>query len=502
MPAILKISGISKRFPGVQALQDVTFEVQERSIHAMMGENGAGKSTLMQIIAGVHQPDAGTIEFYGETVRFTDPSEAQAKGIAIVYQELNLAPNLSIAENIFLGLEPRRSRVFLNRQKLRAETLQILSRLGLHHDPDTIVQKLTVAQQQLIEICKSLVRSPRLLILDEPTSSLSETESAILFRVIADLQAHGVSVLYISHRLPEVFSLCDTITVLRDGRHVRTVPTAETTEAEAVRFMVGRELLAFHRNPVKQKGDIVLRVNNLCKKGEYEKISFEVRSGEIVAMAGLIGAGRSETALGIFGSPPPDHGEIFLRGTKVNFREPKDAVTAGIAYVPEDRKSMGLVLGGGVGTNISSAALRSVARGPFVDHPAENRLIGKYVSRLRVRTPSFQQRTGLLSGGNQQKVLLAKWLAVQPAVLIVDEPTRGVDIGTKAEIYTLFDELVREGIAILIISSDLPEVLALADRILIMRHGRLSGELSRADATEEKVMHLAALGTSETAAAD
>jgi ABC-type sugar transport system ATPase subunit len=502
MPAILKISGISKRFPGVQALQDVTFEVQERSIHAMMGENGAGKSTLMQIIAGVHQPDAGTIEFYGETVRFTDPSEAQAKGIAIVYQELNLAPNLSIAENIFLGLEPRRSRVFLNRQKLRAETLQILSRLGLHHDPDTIVQKLTVAQQQLIEICKSLVRSPRLLILDEPTSSLSETESAILFRVIADLQAHGVSVLYISHRLPEVFSLCDTMTVLRDGRHVRTVPTAETTEAEAVRFMVGRELLAFHRNPVKQKGDIVLRVNNLCKKGEYEKISFEVRSGEIVAMAGLIGAGRSETALGIFGSPPPDHGEVFLRGTKVNFREPKDAVTAGIAYVPEDRKSMGLVLGGGVGTNISSAALRSVARGPFVDHPAENRLIGKYVSRLRVRTPSFQQRTGLLSGGNQQKVLLAKWLAVQPAVLIVDEPTRGVDIGTKAEIYTLFDELVREGIAILIISSDLPEVLALADRILIMRHGRLSGELSRADATEEKVMHLAALGTSETAAGD
>ena len=494
MPSILKIDGISKRFPGVQALQDVTFDVEKESIHAVIGENGAGKSTLMQIIAGVHQPDGGAIEFSGETVKFTNPSEAQAKGIAIVYQELNLAPNLSIAENIFLGLEPKRSAFFLDRQKLTAATLAVLGRLGLQHDPDTVVHRLTVAQQQLIEICKSLVRNPRLLILDEPTSSLSETESAILFRVIADLKAHGVTVLYISHRLPEVFSLCDTITVLRDGRHVRTVPTRATTEAEAVRFMVGRDLLAFHRHQVEPKGDVVLRVNKLSKKGQYEDVTFELRRGEIVALAGLIGAGRSEMALGIFGSPPPDRGEVVLRGSKVHFRQPKDAVVAGIAFVPEDRKTMGLVLGDGVGANISSAALRTVARGPFVDYPAENQLIRKYVSRLRVRTPSFQQRAGLLSGGNQQKVLLAKWLAVQPTVLIVDEPTRGVDIGTKAEIYGLFDELVREGIAILVISSDLPEVLALADRILIMRHGRLTGELARSDATEEKVMHLAAIG--------
>ena len=495
MPSILKINGISKRFPGVQALQDVAFEVQQKSIHAVIGENGAGKSTLMQIIAGVHQPDAGTIEFSGETVKFTNPAEAQAKGIAIVYQELNLAPNLSIAENIFLGLEPKRSAFFLDREKLKVATLAALRRLGLHHDPDTVVRSLTVAQQQLIEICKSLVRNPRLLILDEPTSSLSETESAILFRVIADLKAHGVTILYISHRLPEVFSLCDTITVLRDGLHVRTVLTNATTEGETVRFMVGRELLAFHRNAVEPKGDVVLRVNNLSKKGQYEDVTFELRRGEIVAMAGLIGAGRSEMALGIFGSPPPDRGDVFLRGSKVRFRQPKEAVMAGIAFVPEDRKAMGLVLGEGVGANISIAALRSVARGPFVDYVAENHLIRKYVSRLRVRTPSFEQRTGLLSGGNQQKVLLAKWLAVQPTVLIVDEPTRGVDIGTKAELYALFDELVREGIAILIISSDLPEVLALADRILIMRHGRLTGELARSDATEEKVMHLAAIGS-------
>src|ERR1700760_66701 len=338
MAAILKIRGITKTYPGVQALQDVSFEVEEGTIHAVMGENGAGKSTLMQVIAGVHQPDAGELELFGEKVRFANPAEAQAKGVAIVYQELNLAQNLSIAENIFLGSEPRKAGVFLNRAKLREGTFKVFERLGIHFDPDTIIRNLTVAQQQLIEICKSLIRNPRLLILDEPTSSLSETESAILFRVIFDLQAHGVSILYISHRLPEVFSLCDTMTVLRDGRHVCTVQTKATTEDEAVRFMVGRELLAFHRHPVEPKGDVVLRVNNLSKKGEYEDESFEVGAGEIVAMAGLIGAGRSETALGIFGSPPPDRGEIFLRGAKVNFRQPKDAVTAGIAYVPEDRK--------------------------------------------------------------------------------------------------------------------------------------------------------------------
>jgi ABC-type sugar transport system ATPase subunit len=371
-------------------------------------------------------------------------------------------------------------------------------RLGLHFDPDRIVRTLTVAQQQLIEICKSLIRSPRLLILDEPTSSLSETESAILFRVIADLQNRGVTILYISHRLPEVFALCDTLTVLRDGHHVRTLRVQESNEAEVVRLMVGRELLEFHRTKAEKPNDVVLEVRNLTKKEQYQNVSFSLRRGEIVAMAGLIGAGRSETAMGIFGSPPPDHGELFLNGKKMNFREPKDALTAGIAFVPEDRKSMGLVLGASVATNISSANLRRLAIGPFVNRPVENALVDRYVNRLSVRTPTTEQRTGLLSGGNQQKVLLAKWLAVQPSVLIVDEPTRGVDIGTKAEIYTLFDQLVREGIGILVISSDLPEVLALADRILVMRHGRLAGELARAEATEERIMHLAALGSAET----
>lgn len=494
MPSLLNINGISKRFPGVQALRDVSFEVAAGSIHAVMGENGAGKSTLMQVIAGVHQPDAGTIDFGGETIRFGSPAEAQAKGIAIVYQELNLAPNLSIAENISLGIEPRANHWFLARPKLRADAAAAMAKLGLHFDPDRIVRTLTVAQQQLIEICKSLIRNPRLLILDEPTSSLSETESALLFRVITDLQSHGVTVLYISHRLPEVFALCDTLTVLRDGQHVRTLPVKASNEAEVVRLMVGRELLQFHRTTAEKGNDVVLEVRNFTKKGQYQNVSFSLRRGEILAMAGLVGAGRSETAMGIFGAPPPDEGELVFKGETMHFREPKDALTAGIAFVPEDRKSMGLVLGAGVGTNISSACLRRLTIGPFVNRPAETAVVESYVDRLRVRTPTLEQRAGLLSGGNQQKVLLAKWLAVQPSVLIVDEPTRGVDIGTKAEIYTLFDQLVREGIAILVISSDLPEVLALADRILVMRHGRLTGELDRAEATEERIMHLAALG--------
>jgi ribose transport system ATP-binding protein len=495
MSAILRIQGISKHFPGVQALSDVSFDVERGSIHAILGENGAGKSTLMQIIAGAQQPDSGSLEFDDVAVRFINPKEAQSKGIAIVYQELNLTPNLTIAENIFLGLEPRVANSFLDRKTLREQSSLILNRLRIPLDPDTLVGQLTVAHQQLIEICKSLVRKPRLLILDEPTSSLSETESGILFRVISDLQSHGVTVIYITHRLAEVFTLCDTLTVLRDGKHVRTTKITATTEAEVVRLMVGRELLRFHRHAPEKRGEIVLEVKGLTRKAQYEDVSFCLCSGEIVAMAGLVGAGRSETALGIFGSPRPDHGEVWLNGKRIDVQRPEQAMRAGIAFVPEDRKTMGLVLGSSVGTNISMASLRRLAHGQFVDRSAEHALIERFVTRLNVRTPSYEQRTSLLSGGNQQKVLVAKWLAVQPKVLIVDEPTRGVDIGTKAELYSLLDQLAQEGLAILVISSDLMEVLALADRVLVMRQGKLTGELGRDEATEEKIMSLAALGS-------
>ncbi|MBW0001408.1 MAG: sugar ABC transporter ATP-binding protein [Verrucomicrobia bacterium] len=495
MAAILKIRGITKTYPGVRALQDVSFDVEQGSIHAIMGENGAGKSTLMQIIAGAQRPDSGTIEFDGREVRFASPAEAQAVGIAIVYQELNLSPNLSIAENVFLGLEPRAAGAFVDRKTLRAKTSAILHTLGIHFDPDTIVGHLTVAQQQLVEICKSLVRNPRLLIFDEPTSSLSEADSRILFRVIADLKAHGVTMLYISHRFPEVFANCDVVTVLRDGKHVRTKPMTSTSEAEVVSLMVGRELLAFHRQDPAPSPEVMFEVRGLTKRRQYSNVSFKIHRGEIVALAGLVGAGRSEVALGVFGCPAPDAGEIRVQDRPVRIRRAQDAMRAGIALAPEDRKTAGLVLGASVGTNISMAALPRVARGFFVNRGAERTLIRQFVSRLNIRTPSHEQRTGLLSGGNQQKVMIAKWLAVQPKCLIVDEPTRGVDVGTKAEIYTLFDELARAGVPILMISSDLPEVLALADRIVVMRQGRITGELTRADATEEKIMHLAALGT-------
>ncbi len=449
----------------------------------------------MQIIAGAQRPSAGSLEFDGREVHFSSPADAQAIGIAIVYQELNLSPNLSVAENVFLGSEPRTGGVFVDRQTQRRKTKEILDRLGIHFDPDKIVGRLTVGQQQLVEICKSLVREPRLLIFDEPTSSLSEADAEILFRVIHDLKAHGVTMLYISHRFPEVFANCDAVTVLRDGKHVKTLSMSSTRESEVVSLMVGRELLAFHRKERTPNEEVMFEVRGLTKRQQYSDVSFKIHKGEIVAMAGLIGAGRSEVALGVFGCPPPDSGEVLVQDRPIQIRRAQDAMRAGIALAPEDRKSAGLVLGASVGINVSMAVLPRLARAQFIDHQAERNLIQRFVKRLNIRTPSQDQRVGFLSGGNQQKVMIAKWLAAQPKCLIVDEPTRGVDVGTKAEIYALFDELAHAGVPILMISSDLPEVLALADRIIVMRHGRIAGELKRAEASEEKIMHLAALGS-------
>ena len=492
-PLILSIRNVSKSFPGVHALRDVSFDVERGSIHAMMGENGAGKSTLMQIIAGAQPSTSGEITFEGQPIHFSSPSEAQARGIVIVYQELNLAPNLSVAENIFLGCEPKMVGLFVDRKKLVRDTLGALEELGVDINPDTLVSSLSVAQQQLIEIAKSLVRRPRLLILDEPTSSLSEAESKILFRVIRRLQSQGVTMMYISHRLPEVFAMCDTVTILRDGMHVRTLKTKSTTDEEIVRLMVGRDLLAFQRNEPPAASKEVVKVDSLTRKGRYNGVSFSIRSGEIVGMAGLIGAGRSDVALGLFGAINPDTGAVTLNGTNVRFNSPKEAVAAGVALVPEDRKALGLEIGASVGDNISVAALRTLARLTFINRSKERSLINRFISRLQVRTSSSEKKVGLLSGGNQQKVLIAKWLATQPKFLIVDEPTRGVDVGTKAEIYTLLDELAKAGLAILVISSDLPEVIALSDRILVMRGGKITGEIQRKDASEERIMALAAL---------
>lgn len=504
MAVLLRIEKVSKSYPGVKALQDVSFDIEAGTVHAVMGENGAGKSTLMQIIAGAQRPDpdGGRLVFNGEPLQLSGTRDANHKGIAIVFQELNLIPNMSIAENIVLGMEPRSAGVFVRRHEMRARTMALLDRLGIRLDPDTIVRDLTIAQQQMVEIAKSLIHDPRLLILDEPTSSLSEAETLILFRVIADLKKAGVTMLYISHRMREVFAICDDVTVLRDGRHVRTMPRRDTSQDELVRLMVGRDLANIERvAPGREERPVVLAVRNLTREPQYRDVSFELRRGEIVGLAGLVGAGRSEMALGVFGAPVPDTGEIALDGVRVRIDGPRRAMRYGIGLVPEDRKQQGLALGLGVGTNLSLAALVRMSKAGMIDFGAERSLISRYINRFRIKTPSAEQPIGLLSGGNQQKVVLAKWLATQPKVLIVDEPTRGVDVGTKADIYTLMRELAAEGLAILVISSDLPEVLTISHRILVMREGHLVGEIAHAGATEESIMAFAALEHEDSLAA-
>ena len=496
MTVLLTVEHISKRYAGVNALQDVSFAVEAGTVHAVMGENGAGKSTLMQVIAGAHAPDSGRLIFDGRELRLSGTKDAARYGIAIVFQELMLAPNLTVAENIFLGAEPRMARVLVDRNVLRARAGTALERLGIRLDPDTRLGDLTIAQQQLVEICKALVHEPRLLILDEPTSSLSEADSVTLFQVVKELRARGVAILYISHRMREVFAHCDAVTVLRDGKHVRTVRLADTSPEEVVRLMVGRDLAEVRRvPPVKVDRPIVLTVAGLTDGKRYHDVSFALRRGEIVGLAGLVGAGRSEVALGVFGAPPPRAGTVVIEGKRVKIRSPSDAMRLGIGLVPEDRKDLGLIQGMGVGSNLSLAALAlgRISSAGFVRAGEESSLIEDYTARFRIRTPTPEQRVCLLSGGNQQKVVLAKWLASKPRVLIVDEPTRGVDVGTKAEIYALMRELAAQGLAILVISSDLPEILTISDRILVMREGRLAGELSFDEASEERIMALAAL---------
>ena len=495
MAALLRMESVSKSYPGVRALRDVSFEVETGAVHAVMGENGAGKSTLMQIIAGVQRPDAGSrLLFEGEPLELNGTRDANGKGIAIVFQELNLAPNMTIAENLLLGQEPRLAGVLVDRAEQHRRAAVIMSRLGITLDPETRLGLLTIAQQQLIEICKALMHQPRLLILDEPTSSLSESETTVLFKVIEDLHREGVTILYISHRMREVFALCDAVTVLRDGQHVRTMQLVDTSQEEIVRLMVGRDLADVKRLPPRvADAPVVLSVRNFTRGIQYRDVSFDLRQGQIVGLAGLVGAGRSEVALGIFGAPAPDSGELWLDGRKVVIGRPRDAMRLGIGLVPEDRKLQGLVLGLGVGINLSLAALRRLTRYGVVDTGMERVLVGRYSDRFRIKTPNSEQAVGLLSGGNQQKVVLAKWLATQPKVLIVDEPTRGVDVGTKAEIYALLRELAAEGLAVLVISSDLPEILTISERILVMREGRLAGEIQHSEATEERIMALAAL---------
>ncbi len=502
---ILTMRGICKHFPGVQALEDVDLEVQPGEVHALVGENGAGKSTLMHILSGVYQPDGGSIDFNGQTgIVLADEQIAQRQGIAIVFQERSLFGPLSIAGNIFVGRQPVGRFGFVNRSTMWKESRRLLAEVGLDVDPRLPVEQLSPHQQQLVEVAKALSLNAQLVIFDEPTAALTETETDHLFAVIKRLQARQAAIIYISHRLEEIFQIADRVTVLRDGRLQATLSVAETSSQELVMQMVGRELTAdsFSRHELPSDQSPVLEVKNLSdtaadspERVQLKDISFSVRAGEIVGLAGLAGAGRSEVALALFGARRGTEGTILVGGKilqqgSARRRCVADTIQAGIGYLPEDRKEAGLFLENTVANNIAAASLEQFGFFWIRDRRIA-KVAGDYCQSLQVAARDVRQSVVSLSGGNQQKILLAKWLLVDPKVLIVDEPTRGVDVGAKAEIHRLLFELSRQGTAVVVISSELPEILTVSDRILVMAEGRITGELSHEEATEERIMHLA-----------
>jgi ribose transport system ATP-binding protein len=491
MSGVLSVRGASKSFPGVQALQGVDLDVVGGEVHAIVGENGAGKSTLMKILAGIYQPDAGSIALDGQPIDIDGPRRAMALGIAMIHQELNLAPNLSVAENIFLGRAPTRGGL-IDWRRLDRQARALLGRLGIDLEVRDIVEDLSVARQQMVEIAKALSLEARVIIMDEPTSALTERETATLFGIIGRLKAEGVAVVYISHRLDEIFRVADRVTVLRDGRLVGGAPIAETTPGQLIGLMVGRELTALFPKSAVEPGPPVLEVRHLSRAGVLHDISFAVRRGEILGLAGLVGAGRTELARALFGADALDGGEIMLDGRHVTIRGPRDAIRHGLGFVTEDRQLHGLVLGMSVRENATLASLPRLTHFGFLSFARERQVANEYVRQMDIRTPSIDQEVVNLSGGNQQKVVLAKWLATHPRVLILDEPTRGIDVGAKAEVHALMSRLAEAGVAILMISSELPEILGMSDRILVIRQGQVSGEFSRAEATQEKILASAA----------
>jgi L-arabinose transport system ATP-binding protein len=485
---------MSKRFGGVSALRDVTVEAYGGEVLALLGENGAGKSTLLKILSGAHQPDAGTLTVDGEQVAFGSPADAHHAGVRVIHQQPEIIPHVSVAENIYVGELPSRGRVF-RRTALYDRVRADLARYGFTAalDPATLGERLSAAQRQLVEILRALVSEVRVIAFDEPTSSLSDTEVDTLFRLIRRLRDDGVAVIYVSHRMREIFRIADRVTVLRDGQLVGTRPIAETDEAALVRMMVGRDLsdmFVRESRGTAEPGPVVLSVRGLTND-DVSDISFDVRAGEVLGLAGLVGAGRSELAHAIVGSTPVHSGQIMVDGRPVRIHQPRDAIRAGIGFAPEERKAQALLLHRTVRDNVSLAVLDRIRVARVVRRAAERRIAREFVDRLNVRTTSIEQLVSALSGGNQQKVVLARWLARRPKVLILDEPTRGVDVGAKAEIYSVIHALARQGIAVVVISSELPEVLALADRILVMQRGRITGELRHDEATEERVLALA-----------
>jgi rhamnose transport system ATP-binding protein len=483
----LTLEHASKAFAGVHALRDVSLELYPGEAHALVGENGAGKSTLIKILGGIHQPDSGSLRIDGQELFLSGPGDATKHGVAVIYQEPTLFPDLSVAENVFIGRQPLKRGRRIDYRTMNREVAEIFKRLGVPIDPEKIARGLSIAEQQLVEIAKSLTRHARVLIMDEPTAALSPVEAKRLFRVVETLRAEGAAVVFISHRLEEVFAICQRVTVLRDGQRILSRMLAGLTPDDLVRAMVGRDVeLASHT--AHTPGEVVLKVDRITREGVFMDISLEVHSGEVVALAGLVGAGRSEVARAIFGIDPYDVGSVTISGRKLHRRRPTEAMEAGVGFVPEDRRQQGLVMDMSIARNITLASMRALRRFGLLS-PAKERQFGiDWASRLQVRYGKVSNPVASLSGGNQQKVVLAKWLARSPRLLIVDEPTRGIDIGTKAEVHRLLSSLADEGVAVLVISSELPEVLTVADRVLVMREGRIVAEMPRAEASEETIV--------------
>ncbi len=488
---------ISKSFPGVRALDEVDLDVYEGEVLALVGENGAGKTTLMEILnphpapTGFYRQDSGRIFLRGAEIRPKNPSEAQALGISFIHQHFNLAPNLTVAENIFLGREPRKSALrIIDREQMRRETEEILRSLGVDISPDALVGGLAVAQRQVVEIAKALSRDASLIIMDEPTSALDRDEIERLFDIVRTLKSKKISTIFITHHLEEVFEIADRVVVLRDGKRVGAVDVSDANISTVVRMMVGRELSMFSKEPA-EMGDVILEVDGLSRYDTVKDVSFQLRSGEILGFAGMVGAGRTEMARALFGIDKRHSGRIYIDGEEVRIDSPRDALKAGLGLVPEDRQLQGLVLLMAVKENITLPGLDGISRRGMIDRRKEREIADYYVDKLMIQTPGIDHPVKGLSGGNQQKVVLAKWLALKPRVLVLDEPTRGIDVGAKADVHALMSEIAAQGIGIIMISSEMPEILRMSDRIIVMADGRITGEFSRSEADQEKIMNCA-----------
>ncbi|MXN89118.1 ribose ABC transporter ATP-binding protein RbsA [Pasteurella canis] len=491
---LLKISGIDKSFPGVKALSNACLSVYAGRAMALMGENGAGKSTLMKVLTGIYSKDAGTIEYLGQQVTFKGPKDSQEAGISIIHQELNLVSNLTIAENIFLGREFTTPWGGIDWKKMHQEADKLLKRLGVPHSSHQLCAELSIGEQQMVEIAKALSFESQVIIMDEPTDALTDTETEALFKVIRELKAEKRGIVYISHRIKEIFEICDDVTVLRDGQFIGEATVIDLDEDRLIEMMVGRRLDEQYPHLDQAPGEVLLKVESLTGSGVYD-VNFQLHRGEILGISGLMGAGRTELMKVIYGALPRSSGKIRLNEKEIHNTCPQDGLNNGIVYISEDRKGDGLILGMSVKENMSLTALEYFSKAIQIDHSAEKLAVGDFITMFNIKTPSQDQQIGLLSGGNQQKVAIAKGLMTRPKVLILDEPTRGVDVGAKKEIYQLINEFKKDGLSIIIVSSEMPEVLGMSDRILVMHEGRISAEFQRGEATQEKLL-AAAIGKS------